>query len=33
VYHGRTIKTGDKRMVFISDVFFNENGQLHIVID
>ncbi|MGJ1236195.1 MULTISPECIES: glycoside hydrolase family 43 protein [Sphingobacterium] len=33
VYHGRTIKTGDKRMVFISDVFFNENGQLHIVTD
>ncbi|MNV24941.1 Arabinoxylan arabinofuranohydrolase precursor [compost metagenome] len=33
VYHGRTLKTGDQRIVFISDVFFDEKGQLNIFTD
>ncbi|WP_312792028.1 glycoside hydrolase family 43 protein [Sphingobacterium sp.] len=30
VYHGRTTKTGDERMVFISDVRFSDNNELEI---
>jgi beta-xylosidase len=33
VYHGRTTKTGDKRMVFIRDISFNKNNQLQIQSD
>jgi len=30
VYHGRTTKTGDKRIVFIRDIRFNKDNQLQI---
>ncbi|MDR2272325.1 MAG: glycoside hydrolase family 43 protein [Sphingobacterium sp.] len=33
VYHGRTTKTGDKRMVFISTVDFDKDRQLQIQTD
>jgi len=33
VYHGRTTKTGDERMVFISDVRFSDNNELEINTD
>ncbi|MNR55271.1 Glycosyl hydrolases family 43 [compost metagenome] len=33
VYHGRTTKTGDKRMVFIRDINFSQNNQLRVLTD
>ncbi|WP_286588275.1 glycoside hydrolase family 43 protein [Sphingobacterium sp. N143] len=33
VYHGRTTATGDDRMVFISDVIFQQNGELTVHTD
>jgi len=33
VYHGRTTKTGDKRMVFIRDIDFSQNNQLRVLTD
>jgi beta-xylosidase len=33
VYHGRTTKTGDQRMVFIRDIRFDKNRQLQIQTD
>ena len=33
VYHGRTTITGDKRMVFIRDIDFNQNNQLRVITD
>ncbi|WP_343556114.1 glycoside hydrolase family 43 protein [Sphingobacterium sp.] len=33
VYHARTIQTGDQRIVFISDVSFDETGKLNILTD
>ena len=28
VYHGRTQKTGDERVVFIDEMWIDDNGQL-----